>query len=76
MTAYPNNNTLVITDYADNLQRIARIIASIDGPYSGDLEVVPLEHALAVDLAAILGRMLDEGNRAPARRWMQVNACQ
>ena len=59
IAAYPNNNTLVITDYADNLQRIARIIASIDGPYSGDLEVVPLEHALAVDLAAILGRMLD-----------------
>lgn len=63
IAAYPNNNTLVITDYADNLQRIARIIASIDGPYSGDLEVVALEHALAVDLAAILGRMLDEGNR-------------
>jgi general secretion pathway protein D len=63
IAAYPNNNTLVITDYADNLQRIARIIASIDGPYSGDLEVVPLEHALAVDLAAILARMLDEGNR-------------
>jgi general secretion pathway protein D len=63
IAAYPNNNTLVITDYADNLQRIARIIASIDGPYSGDLEVINLEHALAVDLAAILGRMLDEGNR-------------
>ena len=63
IAAYPNNNTLVITDYADNLQRIARIIASIDGPFSGDLEIVPLEHALAVDLAAILARMLDEGNR-------------
>lgn len=63
IAAYPNNNTLVITDYADNLQRIARIIASIDGPSSGDMEVVNLEHALAVDLAAILNRMLDEGNR-------------
>ncbi|HEX4917069.1 MAG TPA: type II secretion system secretin GspD [Limnobacter sp.] len=63
IAAYPNNNTLVITDYADNLQRIARIISTIDGPSSGDLEVVNLEHALAVDLAAILNRMLDEGNR-------------
>jgi len=63
IAAYPNNNTLVITDYADNLQRIGRIIASIDGPLSGDLEIVNLEHALAVDLAAILNRMLDEGNR-------------
>lgn len=63
IAAYPNNNTLVITDYADNLQRIARIIASIDGPNSGDMEVVTLEHALAVDIATILNRMLDEGNR-------------
>lgn len=63
ITAYPNNNTLVITDYADNLQRIARIIAAMDGPNSGDLEVVSLEHALAVDIATILNRMLDEGNR-------------
>lgn len=63
ITAYPNNNTLVITDYADNLQRIARIIASMDGPNSGDLEAVNLEHALAVDVATILNRMLDEGNR-------------
>lgn len=63
IAAYPNNNTLVITDYADNLQRIARIIATIDGPSSGDLEIVNLEHALAVDLATILNRMLDEGSR-------------
>ena len=32
ITAYPANNTLVITDYADNLDRIGRIIASIDNP--------------------------------------------
>ena len=63
IAAYANNNTLVITDYADNLQRIARIIASIDGPTSGDMEIITLEHALAVDVATILNRMLDEGNR-------------
>lgn len=63
IAAYPNNNTLVITDYADNLQRIARIIATIDGPSSADLEVIPVEHALAVDMAAIVNKMLDEGSR-------------
>jgi general secretion pathway protein D len=63
IAAYPNNNTLVITDYADNLQRIARIISSIDGPSSGDLEIIPVEHALAIDLVNILNKMLDEGSR-------------
>ena len=30
ISAYPQNNTLVITDYAENLRRIQRIIESID----------------------------------------------
>jgi general secretion pathway protein D len=30
INANPGNNTLVITDYADNLQRIAKIIAALD----------------------------------------------
>ena len=28
----PGNNSLVITDYADNLRRLARIIAALDLP--------------------------------------------
>ncbi|AMR76281.1 type II secretion system secretin GspD [Cupriavidus nantongensis] len=59
ITAYPANNTLVITDYADNLRRIARIIAAVDAPASGEVELVPLKHALASDTATVLQRLLD-----------------
>ncbi|SPR98573.1 type II secretion system secretin GspD [Cupriavidus taiwanensis] len=59
ITAYPANNTLVITDYADNLRRIARIIAAVDAPASGEVELVPLKHALASDTAAVLQKLLD-----------------
>ena len=38
ISAYPQNNTLVITDYADNLRRIQRIIESIDTPATSDVE--------------------------------------
>ena len=31
----PTNNTLIITDYADNLKRLSRIIASLDSPAIG-----------------------------------------
>lgn len=61
ITAYPANNTLVITDYADNLQRIARIIAAIDAPASGEVELIPLRHAIASDAAVVLQRLLDPG---------------
>jgi general secretion pathway protein D len=47
----PGNNSLVITDYADNLQRLARIIAALDVSNATDVEIVTLRHALASDLA-------------------------
>ena len=61
----PGNNTLVITDYADNLQRIARIIAASDVANASDLEVLPLQHAIAVDLAPLVLRLLDNSGPLP-----------
>ena len=55
----PGTNALVITDYADNLQRLGRIIASLDTAQATDVEVVNLKNALAIDLAPILQRLLD-----------------
>ena len=62
----PSNNSLVITDYADNLQRMARIIASLDVSNASDLEVVPLKHAIAIDLAPLLTRLIESGNASTA----------
>ena len=53
----PGSNSLVITDYADNLQRLATIIAAMDMPNATDVEVIPLKHALAVDLAQLVTRL-------------------
>lgn len=64
ISAYPANNTLVITDYADNLRRLREIIASIDRPGSADAEIVPLKHGLALEIATVANRVLDEGARA------------
>jgi len=55
----PGSNALVITDYADNLQRLGRIIASLDVANATDLEVIPLQHAVANDMAALLNRLID-----------------
>jgi general secretion pathway protein D len=60
VTAFPSNNTLVVTDYAENIERIAQIIASIDIP-QGDVVVLELQHAAAMDLASTLERLLNEG---------------
>src|SRR5882757_4074833 len=64
ISAYPGNNTLVITDYADNLRRLARIIEAIDSPATSEVEVISLKYGLASDVATILNKALDEGARA------------
>lgn len=61
ISADPTNNTLIITDYADNLKRLSRIIASLDTPAIGELDVIHLEHAIAMDLTVTINRLLDPG---------------
>jgi general secretion pathway protein D len=60
----PGNNSLIITDYADNLQRIARIIAASDVANGSDLEILPLQYAIASDLAPLVLRLVDSGSSA------------
>jgi general secretion pathway protein D len=63
----PGNNSLVITDYADNLQRLARIIAALDVANATDVEILPLKYALAADLAPLVLRLVESGGSgAPA----------
>ncbi|HSH91265.1 MAG TPA: type II secretion system secretin GspD [Ramlibacter sp.] len=58
----PGNNSLVITDYADNLQRLARIIAALDVSNATDVEVIPLRHALAPDIAPVVQRLVESSS--------------
>ena len=57
----PGNNSLVITDYADNLQRLARIVAAMDVSNASDVEVIALQNAIASDLAPLVSRLLEGG---------------
>ena len=61
IAAYPANNTLVVTDYADNVRRIASIIAGVDTVAGQRVQVVQLKNANALDVAPTLAKMLDPG---------------
>ena len=64
INANPGNNSLVITDYADNLRRIARIIAVMDVSNATQVEVIDLKHAIAVDLAPLVLKLIDSSASA------------
>ncbi len=57
----PGTNALVITDYADNLQRLGKIIAAMDVSNATDVEIIPLQNAIATELAPLVARLIDGG---------------
>jgi general secretion pathway protein D len=61
VVAYPNSNTLVVTDYASNLKRIEQIVNTIDQPGKGDMEIIPVKRASAVELAQTINRLMQDG---------------
>ena len=65
IAAYPNNNAIVITDYAENVRRIQRIIQSIDLPTAGDVQLIRLQNASAIDIAQTLQRVIPETSPSP-----------
>jgi general secretion pathway protein D len=62
----PGNNSLVITDYADNLRRLAQIIAALDVSSATDVEILPVKYAIASDLALLVSRLLESGGGTAA----------
>ncbi|WP_431700093.1 type II secretion system secretin GspD [Pseudomonas sp. BR20] len=59
INAYPGNNSIVITDYAENLARVAQIISGIDTPSAIDTDVVQIQNGIAVDIAAMVAELLE-----------------
>ena len=66
INAYPGNNTIVITDFASNIQRIATLIESIDAPTTSDVQNIKLNYAIATDMATILTKVLDTASTGGA----------
>ncbi|MBT8551285.1 type II secretion system secretin GspD [Polynucleobacter paneuropaeus] len=66
INAYPGNNTIVVTDYASNIQRISELLDSIDAPTSSDVQTIKLRYAIALDIASMLNKVLDSGSAGGA----------
>lgn len=54
MAAYPSTNVLIISDRAQNVNRLLKIIAEIDKVSDSSVEVVALQHASAAEVVRIL----------------------
>jgi general secretion pathway protein D len=66
IAAFAGTNSLVITDYGDNLRRIERIIEAIDRPGGGEPAVIPLRYAAVADVIQTLNRVMSDSIVATA----------
>ncbi|MEK9133592.1 MAG: secretin N-terminal domain-containing protein, partial [Pseudomonadota bacterium] len=57
LSVYPPANTLIITDYADNIRNLLHIVEILDQRGGSELVIVPLKHASALDIAEIIVRL-------------------
>ncbi|MDP2834097.1 MAG: type II secretion system secretin GspD [Pseudomonadota bacterium] len=57
INAEAGSNSLVVADYADNLERLARVIENLDVPSADEPLLLPLQYAAAQDMAALIGRL-------------------
>ncbi len=78
IAVFPGTNAIVITDYAENLRRIEKIIASLDQPPAGEPMIVTLKYASALDLVPLVQRLLgaEAGTAAAAAAGAANDAAQ
>ena len=60
LTVYPPGNAIIITDYSDNIVKIQAVIARLDTPSAPAPELIPLNHANALDVVSTLNRVFAE----------------
>jgi general secretion pathway protein D len=65
VAAFPDDNTLIITDDAYNVQRLLKIVGSLDieGVHA-NVEVIPLQWAFADDIAPMVDEILGGAGRS------------
>ena len=62
ISPYTSNNSLIVTDYADNLAKISKLINSVDVPHQGENAIVRLKFASAIDLSQVITKIIAESN--------------
>jgi general secretion pathway protein D len=65
INAFPATNSIVITDYASNLERLRKVIATVDQPQPAQLSTIKLRYAAAVDVGQAVQRLMPEAAQPP-----------
>lgn len=54
MAAYPGTNVLIVSDRAENIERLVEIVRRMDQQSDSEIEVMPLQYASAAEVVRII----------------------
>lgn len=62
LNPYEPTNSLIISDYGSNIERVMKILAQLDVQgFEEQLEVIPIRHAKAKDMADLIDQIINKG---------------
>jgi general secretion pathway protein D len=64
LVASPSSNVLIISDRANNVNRIMRIIARIDQAGDGDIDIIQLQNASSGEIVRVINTLFAAGGAA------------
>lgn len=68
MSPYPPTNSLIISDYGSNIERIMRILNQLDVPgFEDQLEVIQVRYAKSKDMAELIMKIVNRGEQQTQR---------
>lgn len=70
MSIYPPTNSVILSDYGSNIDRVMKIISQLDVPgFEDQLEVIPVKYAKAKDIAELIDKIVnkDQGQKNNTR---------
>lgn len=69
MSVYEPTNSVIISDYGSNIERVMKIIQQLDVQgFEEQLEVIPIRHAKAKDVADLIDQIINKGQSSKQGR--------
>lgn len=67
MNIYEPTNSIIISDYGSNIDRVMKIIGQLDVPgFEEQLEVIRIRYAKAKDIADLVDKIVNKGSKSQA----------
>lgn len=57
MAAYEDSNMLIVSDHAEVIERLAQIVQRVDQPTDGEVELITLENASAMEVTRVINSL-------------------